>query len=59
MSRFNLQQFSRILVRCRPEDTSAREFLARIICQRETNQDCKIERQLMYVTTALTCMFNP
>lgn len=49
MSKFNLKQLSRIFVRCRPEDTSAREFLARIVCQQETNPDCKIERKLTCV----------
>ena len=30
----------------RPEDRSAREFLSRIVCQRDTNPDCKIEQSL-------------
>jgi hypothetical protein len=43
---FNLKQLSRILVRFRPKDTSAREFLSRILCQRSTNPDCKIDKEL-------------
>ena len=45
-SRFSLKQLSRIFVQFRPEDRSAREFLSRIICQRGTNPECKIEQAL-------------
>ena len=44
---FNLKQLSRILIQFRPQDRSAREFLSRIVCQRGTNPDCKIEKELV------------
>lgn len=47
----NLKQISRIMVQFSPwtqkNSSSAREFLARIICQQSTNPDCKIERKIL------------
>ena len=45
--KLDLRQLSRIVVRFRPQDRSAREFLSRVVCQSGTNPDCKIEHALM------------
>lgn len=44
--KFDLRQLSRVVVRFRPQDRSAREFLSRVVCQSGTNPDCKIEHSL-------------
>lgn len=41
-----LGNLRRIVLRFRPQDRSAREFLARVVCQRATNPDCEIDIQL-------------
>ncbi len=41
-----LSNLRKIVLRFRPQDRSAREFLARVVCQRATNPDCEIDIQL-------------
>ncbi len=42
----HLSNLRRIVLRFRPQDRSAREFLARVVCQRATNPDCEIDIHL-------------